>query len=282
MSNKSDKSKSSKSSKKSKSPKSSPDNKSETKFSNIMKYLKNQEYEELDIDLVEFINDIPNNEFIGDFKYDEHKIKEITKGYTMIGCISINTELTHSDKLFVFANKETHKYLFGFDKMPVSLWYEVNTLTEAKSLMNLYNNGKYNEKEDFENRLRIYIGNKHMLNMDFNGIQKYLLLSDYSEKILWNYNKFGKRSGLHKMSTYDVVANLTNSLDDTMTEVNVYSKYSKSLLKFETHNGHYIVDISFNSTKNKRFIDDKFKYNKLPSDVIALLNQFILWNGVIL
>lgn len=216
-----------------------------------------------DIDIDAFIGDILYTEFPTSMCTSTDDIKKMD-GYSVKYSYLINKSLNHSENLYIIAGK--HIYI-GFDDIPPKFWHVASTLKQFKQIISTYNCNVYRDKSLFKRKLRVYIGNKDILNIEFLGFHRYLMLSNYCEKILWNSDDmYPYKKNVSKMSTLDIVSSLNNVIDDTVDEINVYSKYSKSLIKIESHGGHYIADISYDP------IDDS--PNNLPADVTSLFVNF--------
>jgi hypothetical protein len=219
--------------------------------------------ESKDIDIDTFISDILYTEFPTSVCTYATDIKEMEK-YSVKYSYPINRSLNHPENLYVIVGK--HIYI-GFDDIPPKFWHIASTLKQFKNILSTYNCNVYKDRLSFKRRLRVYIGNKDILNIGFSGFHRYLMLNNYCERVLWNSDDtYPYKKNLHKMSTLDIVSTLNNAIDDSITEINVYSKYSKSLIKIESHGGHYIADISYDPIDGSQ--------NDLPADVISLFVNF--------
>lgn len=230
------------------------------KLSHVKK-LKN--YKEVgDIDLDKFMKNIPYNDFPSTLCSQQKDLDELRE-YKIKGVIEINSCLNDSGTLYVFVKKDS-PIIFGFNDIPKLFWHTIETREDFVYLLSVYDNAKY--KKDFTERKRVYIGNKSILNFDFFGFHRYFMLSKYCETTMWN-SDFPNKKNMNKLSTLDTVSMMANNIDDNLHELSVHSKYSKSLVKIESHNGHYIADVMYNPIKCGN--------SNVPADVSSLFVNFL-------
>lgn len=250
-----------------KSNKSSKSSKSSEKKIEI----KKKNYIIQQIDMKSFLSDINYENFPESLQTYDKDIKFLEK-YTIEGYIKINTELHKIPNILYFINCDNKlEYIALNDTIP-QLWYKVDNNDILGNILYSYDNKSYKNINEYQNMIRVYIGSYETLNLSFSQLQNFFLLNSFAENILSNTTEIYTKN--KNMSIIDKCKYMTDTFDDDFFEFYFYSSYSKSLIKIENHNGHYIAEIYFNDIKNKNL--SKIKLNNikfldtLPIDVICL------------
>lgn len=238
------------------------------------------------LDIDELINFSNYEEFSSSsINYDDD-IKKFSP-YEIKSYIKINSKIHEPDNIFFIYKKSDDddlKYI-GFEHIPPILWYDCSKGVDIERIMNIYDNQTYPSLDSYTKKIRAYIGNNNKLNLTFRDFEKYILLSPFCENNYWypQCESLNKKNIINKkknntMSTFDFVTSLSDNLEEN-NEIYVYSRFSKSLIKFENHNGHYLVEIRYKSIANDSTekLVNEFKHfpSDMPVDIVSFLNNFI-------
>lgn len=196
----------------------------------------------------------------------------------IIGYIELNI---HDRCIYLFTYKE-HVYA-SVDKCPILFWYKLN---KSIDISKIYEH--YNGKEQCTSKcIRSFIGTEDMLNIDIDDIENHFIINRYSDSLMWgsNWTDYPFRQHLcdNIISTNEakiIHAQALSQLDDEEYNVSIKTRYSRSIVTIEDHDGAFILNIKYNpisKTSQIKNINKELKRNykgDMPIDIILLIINF--------
>jgi hypothetical protein len=190
------------------------------------------------------------------------KSLNIPDSVKLIGILSLD-----NFNLYVWLEKKNNILLCGLHNTPSKSWYKIKKEQDIKILCDFFNTSD----KIYYNTQRFYINT----NYDFNTIINFYKDSPYIlNHIYIDERDESDKIDNDKLTKLDIANIYTLILKSNCNEFYLYSKYSKSKIRFEDNNGFIIIEINYNHLKLRNRYDpfDKF----LPSDVSLLLLPFEL------
>jgi len=181
-------------------------------------------------------------------------------------------------------NKYTKLYI-SIDKTFPFFWYKYNTKKEFIDkfdyLCLLYDEPNYNLS--FQGKMRGFIGTEKMLSVDFDGVAKLLIENRFTDGLVWGSvwkdypfrnlyltNNISKHE--HMIYTEQAMKQLTNE----MMHLNTRTRFSKSIVTLENHNGAFIISVQYKKTpvpqiqEVNNILEKKYNLD-IPIDVIQTI-----------
>jgi hypothetical protein len=217
--------------------------------------------------------------------YDDTKI---------IGIIKIDD--ISKNYIYIIQNKkvDNESIFLSIDKTIPLFWYaftSINDLIESiDSIYNKFNNREY--QNDFDKKIRAFMGTEIMLDLCIDDIENHIIYNKYSEGLIWGSNWLDHpfrdiyKNQFDEIDRYQNVmmtAQAMKQLDQNTHHVNVRTKFSKSIITIENHDGAFIVNIEYNPMthiNSKNMINNVNEQicrqypNDVPIDVILTILNF--------
>ena len=206
--------------------------------------------------------------------------------YKILGHIEINKHLRFlidDVKTYLFIISDNVNYFVSIGNTLPMFWYTITNSKEFDSLLEYYDGHSY--PTSYTNTIRYYIGNFDSINLYIEEIENFFLLNNNCEKLLWGSKWVDHPFRKQYLTEYITYAdNLYFSAQamkqDNIYTMNVLTKYSKSLISIENHDGTYILSVSYIPALNHNNIPTINKVfnqsylNDMPIDVITCIINF--------
>lgn len=224
--------------------------------------------EELDIiNINELLNKIKEHKLFLNLSLENNMYSLITNikipdNIKLLGLFKLNYNL------YVFHEITHNIILLGYQNSPLKGWYKIKKESELKLLLEYFDT----KNKIYYNTHRFYLSTQY----DFLTILNYIKNSFFVINCIYIDEKDEKDENI-KVDKLTEIDNANMFSFQIKTDINyfyVYTKYSNSKLKFESHKDFIIIELNYNQLKLRNRFDpfDKF----LPSDISILLNCFEL------
>ena len=169
------------------------------------------------------------------------------------------------DLIYLFRETKKDIYLVGFLNMPTRSYYKVKSNDDIYKLNYYYKSREI--KEHYNSNIYFYLD----INLKYENLIRYFLNNSSFSDIISYYYKINNKTNMDNITLSDEIYTIMKESD----EINIYTNYSKSLIKIYNCDNRYICQISY----------DKIEYNNrydiiedMPSDIDVLLLDFKLIN----
>jgi hypothetical protein len=236
--------------------------------------------------------------------YDERLISDldITKYFdlTVLGYMETSEKIhdkCYTDDviyLYFVYDKSKDELIIGIDNLIPNLWPEIKTDNEddisnqIMSVINTYNRTEYKLEAELLTEwktLRGYIGSQEEIDKKYTNIETYLAMNRFVENFYYgsNWNDYPFRNIVQnkkirsiELARMNVYALRQKNIIETIT---VRTKASKAIIRFENHNGYYIINILYQPLDNNKisYVNQLLNSNyssDIPQDVLPVLLNF--------
>jgi hypothetical protein len=217
-----------------------------------------------EFDINELLNKIKEHKLFSNLSLENNMYSLITNvkipdNIKLLGFFRLNCNL------YVFHETNHDIILLGYQNSPLKGWYKVKKESELKLLLEYFES----KNKVYYNTHRFYLSTQY----DFLTILNYIRNSFFVTGTVYIDEK-DENLKIDKLTEIDNANMFSLQIKSDIDYFYVYTKYSNSKLKFESHKGFIIIELNYNQIKLRNRYDpfDKF----LPSDISILLNCFEL------
>lgn len=247
------------------------------------------------LDMDEYFSNMNN---IGLLKTDNYKnliligVCELHKG------IKLYAENDEKQYMYLISDNDFKELYMSIEKCHPIFWYKFNNkkdfYSSFDSLYITYNPPEY--YNSFKSNIRGFIGTERMLNATIDNIENFLSFNNFTEFLMWGScwddHPFREEYIEKIVPTRACVVftrqGMKQKHNGTYT-ISVRSKYSKSIITIENHEGAYIINIKYNPITTKQIININKEFGKefkddIPIDIIMTITElpFVTHTGLLL
>jgi hypothetical protein len=209
--------------------------------------------------------------------------------YIICGRKRMNDKLFHKNFsieswMYLLYCKEETTIILAFDCYPTTLWYychDPKSLEQLKNIITTYQQDNY--ELELSHSLRGFVGTEEMLNSKMEDIEKFFIVSKYCENLVWgsSFYDYPFRDISEDSSIFHLARCASYALrqESNSLSISTRTEHSKSIIRFEYHNGAFLVDVKYNPVENKNIseinniLDVKFPKD-MPNDVLSILMNY--------
>ncbi len=231
------------------------------------------------------------------------KVNEEYKNFVVVAVCELNTRaklhLDGADKqyMYLICDSEYRELFISIERCHPIFWYKFSSKKEFYDIFdqiyNIYNPAEY--LLTFTNTTRGFVGTDRMLNATVDNLENFLSFNSFTEFLLWGSrwpdHPFRDAYEEGEVNTRANIAYTMQAMKqkaNTTSTISVRSKFSKSIITLENHEGAYILNIQYNPSVAKQILQINTEFGKeyqsdLPTDVVMAIAElpFVTHTGLL-